>query len=1351
MQHKIDEKNEKPKKPSISPLKLGYRLFKKRKEIMRGKETSVEQLKAMIESWKAPIAKLQGLIKQIGTEFNKAFEPTEHGKGLDTLWGKFSSDVDEFVKKIGLLTTAVEQANEEQIAENVSGLMNQASSLLGSMHALNLETELTKLLPESLANIQQSLTSTVNRLLVQLFPEGGMSLSDHVKKFIREGHDVSQSFSELSDLQKNVELMGLGFLNNMLREFFLFMDKTGVMMSIKEGYFSANPFEFLQGYDYQVVSNEWKSENLKEGVFYLKTISRGIQYTLKIGEKNIIATIEFKNLSLLQQTAPLTEEQVKLIFGKILQDAHDKKYITLQNYRSISKKLGDAYEQCMEQAGYAFEDEIFPFTTSVTEQRKMLSAQFKGNRDKKLLELKEQFDEQRNNFLKDLRAFESIQKQNSPRRSLPPTDSPRTTLSMRLASANFRNEGISGFIDDLAESKEWKKLTDERKDEEQKRCSEFIRTLRSIEDSRKSLIDKTEARLEEINKRNAKDLMHFEVNLMSTPRSNSYEASDQYRLFLYKEKDGRLFYIFGDELFFLEDDQNQIPENIKKNLKFDQAENDFKKSSDTELCEAVLNITSTRGHTCAKRGSFIPNPKPTPADVAKHTINNIKEIQESFRKAFSALSQNEKKDSQSQEESLTKLKNAINGVETHLKSVLDKDIYARYFSNAERKDEVRAAKEESKYDQYDNIISELGASFKKTKNIIADLKLLKQENTNKKLSSPEKNIMETGDKVAKTAKDFGLLLEHLAVIKKNPLFIRLTSIPGLKEEGKDMLSQFSAYQFPDELLATVKSSDRNQEDAERADSPFDKLKRVYDKLDAAYKDRNDAPTIHRVLGSLQSLVENRPRSVNNVKPIPKMQWLNYFISHYDSIKTLMDKGKWALASSEYLLKEFGVQLLRALNLFFKDLFLLLDRIELQLYLQEGLLSTYKFIENTSLHEVMQGFYNNVSAAGYEFPVEERYPYADHIKNQREQWLATNKFDAKLLQARIDNQHYNPIVTNDGRNLDEKHNPPGQPEVTKQDLINKIDLEIEQYKKQRASRYYFYAATKRSVIEDIYIALTHLKEILSKQGYDFQAAIKELQATALHSYDVLIVHANDFLNNLDEQNKLIAPVSFGKKVISSSNHNPFLTNKEEKMKVNDVVDQPKSITDNFVLSLMSQRTNELNQEWALTSTKMKKIELLAQLSEYFRKPSVNFKQAVAYIKRTRPADHYLLFEGRTGAMMKQIELFGLTKTDMLRKLDLEAMRLKEKLKTNYYFFASSRKATIQSRINAINELMANMRNNNFKEAFNQITAKNQAILNKYESTLMRDIQNYEDSQFKSHTNAELVLMRSGNQAQLPQLK
>lgn len=1271
MQHKIDEKNEKPKKPSISALKLGYRFFKKRKEIMRGKETSVEQLKAMIESWKAPIAKLQGLIKQIGTEFNKAFEPTEHGKGLDTLWGKFSSDVDEFVKKIGLLTTAVEQANEEQIAENVSGLMNQASSLLGSMHALNLETELTKLLPGSLAHIKQSLTSTVNRLLEQLFPEGDMSLSDHVKKFIREGHNVSQSFSELSNLQKNVELMWLRFLNNMLREFFLFMDKTGVMLSIKEGYLSANPFEFLQGYDYQIVSNEWKPENLKEGVFYLKTISRGIQYTLKVGEQNKIATINFKDLSLSQQTAPLTEEQAKLIFEKILKHAHDNKIIVLQNYRSISKKLGEVYKQCMEQADYEFEDEIYPFTLSVTEQRKMLIKQIEQDRDNKLVELTQQFDEQRNNFLKDLKDMESSKKQSSPRRSSQSVDSPRTTLITRLASANFKKEGIKGFIDDLEESKEWERLIANRKSEEQKRCSEFIRALRIIEDNRKSLLDKTEDRLLEISKRN------------------------------------------------------------------------------NEVKDAKNAVVESK--------SVTPKPKPKPptiAEVAKHSINNINEIQKSFQKAFAAFTQVNEKDSGSQEESLTKLKNAISGVETHLKSVLDKDVYTRYFSNAERKDDVRAAKEESKYDQYDNIISELGASFKTTKKIISSLKLLNQKNTNKKLSSPEKNIMETGDKVAKTAKDFGLLLEHLAVIKKNPLFIRLTSIPGLKEEAKDMLSQFSAYQFPDELLATVKPSDRNQEDAERADSPFDKLKRVYDKLDAAYKDRNGAPTIHRVLGSLQSLVENRPRSVNNVKPIPKMQWLNYFISHYDSIKTLMDKGKWALASSEYLLKEFGVQLLRALNLFFKDLFLLLDRIELQLYLQEGLLSTYKFIENTSLHEVMQGFYNNVSAAGYEFPVEERYPYADHIKNQREQWLATNKFDAKLLQTRIGKHQCNVVVADVNRNLDEKHNPPVQPKVTKQDLIDRIDLEIEQYKKQRASRFYFYAATKRSVIEDICIALTRLKEILTKQGYDFQAALKELQATALHNYNTLIANTNDFLNDLAEQNKLIAPNSFGKKAISASSHNLFLNNKD--VKANQDINQTKSIADNFVFSLISKRINELNQEWRATNTKTLKIELLTQLSDYFRKPSINFNQAIAYIKKSRPADHYLLFEGRTGAMMKQIELSGLTKADMLRKLDLEVMRLTEKLKATYCFFANYRKATVQSRIDAVIELKAKLEGN-----VEKLSAKNEAILNKYESTLMQDIQTYEELNNKGMSiqdtrnsrdsvNEELALMRGENQAQLPQL-
>jgi len=88
--------------------------------------------------------------------------------------------------------------------------------------------------------------------------------------------------------------------------------------------------------------------------------------------------------------------------------------------------------------------------------------------------------------------------------------------------------------------------------------------------------------------------------LMSS--ADTRQFSDRKRLYLYKDKEDRVFYQIKDEkggrqVYLLEDEKNQLTQATKKALTFSQPASNPVRHHDVAIVKEILAITSRRGHT----------------------------------------------------------------------------------------------------------------------------------------------------------------------------------------------------------------------------------------------------------------------------------------------------------------------------------------------------------------------------------------------------------------------------------------------------------------------------------------------------------------------------------------------------------------------------------------------------------------------------------------------------------------------------------------------------------------------------------------------------------------------------------
>lgn len=128
----------------------------------------------------------------------------------------------------------------------------------------------------------------------------------------------------------------------------------------------------------------------------------------------------------------------------------------------------------------------------------------------------------------------------------------------------------------------------------------------------------------------------------------------------------------------------------------------------------------------------------------------------------------------------------------------------------------------------------------------------------------------------------------------------------------------------------------------------------------------------------------------------------------------------------------------------------------------------------------------------------------------------------------------------------------------------------------------------------------------------------------------------------------------------------------------------------LVALIDQRINELKSGlrecyFFCRPTKHAKIFLLNQVKQSLEFVGVTFPQTIHLVKQKYKNSH-LLFEGRTGELMKDLERKSSSRSDIIQHINNEINRLEKK---RIWFFRISYKTEIRQRITALQRFQHNM--------------------------------------------------------------
>jgi len=163
--------------------------------------------------------------------------------------------------------------------------------------------------------------------------------------------------------------------------------------------------------------------------------------------------------------------------------------------------------------------------------------------------------------------------------------------------------------------------------------------------------------------------------------------------------------------------------------------------------------------------------------------------------------------------------------------------------------------------------------------------------------------------------------------------------------------------------------------------------------------------------------------------------------------------------------------------------------------------------------------------------------------------------------------------------------------------------------------------------------------------------------------------------------------------------------------------------NEIVLKIQGRENELARAFMVTSTKVKKNNLLKAISQNFKR-GLTWVKAIDKVRELHPDDFYLLYEGRTGAMMRSIETGNLSKEGILHRIEVEITRLQAKRTDSLWFFAASRKAALESHILALNALRNGIESGDTLQMFLEKNALYKKLLETEDKDLLEEIRVWE---------------------------
>ena len=584
----------------------------------------------------------------------------------------------------------------------------------------------------------------------------------------------------------------------------------------------------------------------------------------------------------------------------------------------------------------------------------------------------------------------------------------------------------------------------------------------------------------------------------------------------------------------------------------------------------------------------------------------------------------------------------------------------------------------------------------------------------------------------------------------------------------------------DAFISLIDSKDL----AQSAEDSKDKLKKLVNVLNQDIQDDTLKQRVNKLVGYFLDLLSAwQAESSDRIHPLSNLKTMEFVVNHF---KEVWDLSRGFPQAQSTLWNNAGIEILKLaqlLNLYFRDIYVFLDNIEVDLGLKEGKLKELEISNGLSIEKVIKLFYDQLS--DYYFNPDEQYPYFQSIINQRTMIynqaiaekhpdaicdfirskitaatteinnnsmaaVAVNKKEKEILKQKMllamegnNNELLGELKKANGDQLHEKLDTLGQDKNNRLQMYRLYQGKIWQALKPYKNS----GATKDDLVLQIDGKLNQLIEKRTEKYYFFSASRKvqhEEHIQALIALRILLKQSGYTVADAKKTNAL------DKLYASHSGFNQILLQKEQKLleqiqEIDDailpsvrgkkVIDflhpmQPVAAKelnsiDKHHQKLIEDRIGQLNMElktnW-LQSTKNCKIQLLTELKTNLMKHQT-LDESLNIIRKEHKDKFYLLLEGRTGRMIQQIQHTNPDPQDIIRRIDIEIARLRQQRGKKITFFAASRVAITEICIQALLQLKEHMKTKSFDEALICLSTNNNelySVLCLHESALIANL-------------------------------
>ncbi|MEO8400508.1 MAG: hypothetical protein ABI597_01770 [Gammaproteobacteria bacterium] len=312
--------------------------------------------------------------------------------------------------------------------------------------------------------------------------------------------------------------------------------------------------------------------------------------------------------------------------------------------------------------------------------------------------------------------------------------------------------------------------------------------------------------------------------------------------------------------------------------------------------------------------------------------------------------------------------------------------------------------------------------------------------------------------------------------------------------------------------------------------------------------------------------------------------------------------------------------------------------------------------------------------------------------------------------------------------------------TRENVVNFVELKLIAIQQLRKQAIYLFGSSRKQKLENKIHGLQIIKECSQKPGYCFNDCLDELSLQNKDAYHMLIADENTFLNELRNLFDSMSSKSLGRKQIdcrAPSKVEPVVVPPPLPQQNQPVEDNDNLINNNMVelhqpllardndIKIINTKIRLLSNACWVTECKRLKVKLLETLSLHLQTMPLDIA-----LKKTRlahPKEYYLLHEGRTGKMIETIEQEKMTRADCIHAIQLEISRLKDRRTDKLYFFAKSRKNTLEIHIHALIELSEAMSRSvdSVDVIIQNLTPRHRAILLAEDSLLLTKIKSCEN--------------------------